>query len=179
MTSTASRSLGLRAPSAYAINTSSDTTDTTGLHCRGRLSGRPIDCLVDRQPSPGQSAHHSADRYPQNFGRLLIGEAIHTYQSDQHAMLRRKLLEAPKHFGKLQPVFHDRASVATDQHVDGIDIDRLTAELVRPLTVEPKVLRDPKHPAVQARSRLPLIPIGQSTRTGLLHKIVTLICISR
>jgi hypothetical protein len=40
-------------------------------------------------------------------------------------------------------------------------------------------LRDPKHPTVEPRPGLPFVPIGQSTGTRLLHKIVTLICISR
>jgi len=94
-------------------------------------------------------------------------------------MLRRELLEAAKHRGKLQPVFHNRAPVASDQRFDSVDINRFAAEPIRTFPVEPQVLRDPKHPTVEPRTRLPFVPIGQSTGTRLLHKIVTLICISR
>jgi len=94
-------------------------------------------------------------------------------------MLRRELLEAAKHGGEFQPVFHDCASIASDQRFDRVDIDRFAAEPIRTLPVEPQVLRDPKHPTVEPRPGLPFVPIGQSTGTRLLHKIVTLICISR
>jgi len=38
-------------------------------------------------------------------------------------MLRRQLLQTAKHRGEFQPVFHDRTTVAADQHVDRVDID--------------------------------------------------------
>jgi hypothetical protein len=94
-------------------------------------------------------------------------------------MLRRELLEATQDRSELQPVLHDRASVASDQRVDRIDIDGFAAKPIGPLAVEPQVLRDPKHPTVEPRPGLPFVPVGQSTGTRLLHKIVTLICISR
>src|SRR5258705_3527298 len=133
--STAYRSAGSRAPSAYAINTSSDTTDTTSLHCPGRLDGRPIDCIVDRQPRTRQSAHDGTDGHLQHFGGFLIGEAVHTYQGDQHTRLRRELFQSAQDRGELQPVFHDRAPVAADQHVDDADLDRFATEPVRTLPV--------------------------------------------
>src|SRR5689334_2138140 len=94
-------------------------------------------------------------------------------------MLRRKLLHAAEHRGQLQPVFHDRTSVASDQHIDRVDVDGFAPEPIRTLAVEPQVLRDPKHPTVEPRPGLPFVLVGQSTGTRLLHKIVTLICISR
>ena len=33
-------------------------------------------------------------RHLQDFGCLLVGEAVHIYESDQDAMFRRELLEA-------------------------------------------------------------------------------------
>src|SRR5262249_30612756 len=101
-----------------------------------------------------------------------------THQSDQHAMLWRELVKPAQNLGESEPALRDPTPVAVCQIADHIDIDGLTPIPFRTLAIEPKVLRDAKHPTVQMRAGLPLVPASQSARAGLLHEVVTLVSVA-
>jgi hypothetical protein len=56
---------------------------------------------------------------------------------------------------------------------DGCDIDKLAPDFFRAQLVDPKILRDAVHPAVETGVRPPLIEMGQSAGVGFLHQILT------
>jgi hypothetical protein len=81
-------------------------------------------------------------------------------------MLRRELVERR----------HDGPRIAAQRM---IDILAFAPKSLCRLPVEPKIVRDAKHPSVQMSAGLALILARQSARTGLLHEIVALFQIPR
>jgi hypothetical protein len=136
---------------------------------------RTVNRVVERKPSAGQPAHHGPHGYAQNIGCLMVGKALHAYQGYQHAMLQRELVQSPQHLGEREPVIDDRTPVAAHQIISRMDIDGAASRPLRTLPVEPEILRNAKHPTVEASAGLPLISVRQSTGAGLLYEVVSLI----
>ena len=77
-----------------------------------------------------------------------------------------------------QPALHHVAAVGSRQRLRRLDVDLLAAHLAGAHAVEPQVLGDAVHPAVEPRAWLPLLDPRQGTHTSLLDEIVGLVQVS-
>ena len=77
-----------------------------------------------------------------------------------------------------QSALDDIAAVGAGQRLRRLDIHLLAAHFVGAHAVEPEILSDAIHPAVEPCSWLPLLDPRQGTHTGFLDEIVALVQVS-
>src|SRR5262249_37961821 len=94
-------------------------------------------------------------------------------QTDHATLTHRQLRNVLPQILESEPTFGDASTVANQQVVDELNIDDIAADLFRAHVVDPQILCDAKHPAVQPCARFPLIQVGQSPHIGFLDQILT------
>ena len=102
---------------------------------------------------------------------------MHT-RADQHALIFGQVRHGGPDRVEREPALHHTAPVGTGQRLRRLDVHLDAAHLLGAHPVEPEILRDAIHPAVQPCSWLPLVDPRQGTHTSLLDEIVALVQVS-
>ena len=129
-------------------------------------------------PGSGESAHHGADRRLRDLRRLLVREPVNAHEADEHALFLGQVRHGRADCVEREPALHHPAAIGTGQRFRCLDVDLDAAHLLGAHAVEPEILGDTIHPAVEPRSWLPLVDPRQGTHTSLLDEIVALIEVS-
>src|SRR5262249_35245838 len=122
-----------------------------------------------------KAAHYRADRGPGNFCRLLVRPAIDAHEGDEYTLILWKLGHGRADSCETETAFDDIAPVASRNPLGRLKADAHPAHLTCAHAIEPNVLGNAIHPAVQACSRLPLRDPRQRTHARFLNEIIGLV----
>jgi hypothetical protein len=126
----------------------------------------------------GKVATSFADRSdgsPGNLRCLLVGQTVDTHERDERAQIPGKFGHGGTDRREVLAAFDDVSPIASRNPLGRFQAEAHTAHLAGAHPVEPIVLGNTIHPAVQACSRLPLRDPRQRTHARFLNEIVGLV----
>src|SRR5581483_10587415 len=128
--------------------------------------------LLQHSPHACHPAHHSACGQVEDPARLLVRQALEPNELDHVALLRRQFRDVPSQLSKHDAILRKKLAVRAQEMMDRLYVDSLAAEFFRPHLIDPQVSRDAKHPAIEPRSRLPLVQMRERTHKCFLDQIL-------
>ena len=110
---------------------------------------------------------------PVTSAACLVTEAIHSHEHQCRALVRRQTTDRPTHFGEREPGLDSAYRLIRSEPLLG-DLAILLANIPRADLVDPDRLHDTKHPTVETRTFLKLMPARERPFAGGLDQIVRL-----
>jgi hypothetical protein len=133
---------------------------------------RSLKIFLQRVPGAGEATHDRPRGQIKNSSCFLVRHPVAADQPDDVALIHRHLSDVFAELLEKDSIFGDDLAVAAQRISDDVYVDGLAAKSLHPLMIDPEILCDAKHPAVDSRSRLPLIQMSQRSHIGFLRQIL-------
>ena len=146
------------------------------LCLRGRLDRFGFQYPPDCEAGACEPAHHRAQRNLQDVRRRLVGLALDTYQQQDRPLFLRQRRYRSLHACQGEPAIELAIGIADGQRLEVRRFHRgFRSGLARPPLIDPKILHDPIHPAVEPGARLELVESPQRPLARALHKVIAIV----
>ena len=143
------------------------------LECAAGFRSLSASARGERRPGARQPAHDRPDRDVEHLGGLAVAQILDADEDEHVALLLGQRRDLRPHLRELQAALRGSAAVLSAHLEIGV-LERCLVPSA-PVLVDPEIVQDAVHPAVEPRARLPGIDRPQRPLAGALHEIVRIV----